>query len=154
MSRFLHCFLFFIIDTVIVVLLTGDRLGWRLCLGSCCQKLRSVWSSSSHWSSGYRTSDTGKKSLWIGAIDSPAGSVPKAPALRKQIQIQVLNIYKNQNGDIFDLLPTCLIFLSIFLMLFLKTTFQIFGDNYHVPMLQAFSDSLTNTLLNTYWTPL
>lgn len=54
--------------------------------------------------------DTGEKSLWIGAVDFQAGSGPKVLALRKQTQIQILNIHKNQNGDIFDLLPTCLTF--------------------------------------------
>lgn len=62
--------------------------------------------------------DTGEKSLWIGAVDSQVGSGPKALALRKQTQIQILNIHKNQNGDIFDLLPTCLTFFSFFLFFF------------------------------------
>ena len=42
--------------------------------------------------------------------DTGEKSGPKALALRKQTQIQILNIHKNQNGDIFDLLPTCLTF--------------------------------------------
>lgn len=32
----------------------------------------------------------------------------------KQTQIQILNIHKNQNGDIFDLLPTSLTFFVFF----------------------------------------
>lgn len=68
-----------------------------------------------------RWGDTGEKCLWIGAVDSQAGSGPEAPVLRKKTQIQILNIHKNQNGDIFDLLPTCLTSFFLFFFFFFKS---------------------------------
>lgn len=55
LSPFLRYFLFFIIDTVIVVLLMDRRLGWGLCLWLCFQQRPSLGSSPSHRPSSYKT---------------------------------------------------------------------------------------------------
>lgn len=97
-------------ETVVVVLLTGHKLE-RGCICDCVSRSVGPWGV--HPPLGLpatRWGDIGEKRLWIGAVDSQVGSGPKAPTLRKQTQIQILNIHKNQNGDIFDLLPTCLTF--------------------------------------------
>jgi hypothetical protein len=101
----LHCLSFFPID-VKVVLLVGHRLEWAVLVivfpeVSCIHSHAGFPTRvGEHW---------GEKALNWGC-SSQAGSVPKAPAFRKQIQIQILNIHKNQNGGTFDLLPARLTF--------------------------------------------
>lgn len=111
-------FLFFTIDMITVVLLTGWSGGY-VC--DCVSRSLRLWGVHPHTGlPATERGDAGEKSLWMGAAASQAGSGPKAPALRKQTQIQILNIHKNQNGDIFDLLPTCLTFFLSFFLFFLK----------------------------------
>ena len=122
---FLCYFLFFIINMVIVVLLVGHSWGGVvLCLCQCFQKPWSMGSSPLHLPSSYKTGVTlGRRVFELGLLILRLALGPRRLCSEKQTQIQILNIHKNQNGDIFDLLPTCLtFFLSSFP--FLKSNCQ------------------------------
>lgn len=68
-------------------------------------------SSPLHLPSSYKTGVTpGRRVFELGLLILRLALGPRRLRSEKQTQIQILNIHKNQNGDIFDLLPTCLTF--------------------------------------------
>lgn len=81
-----------------------------LCLRSVSRSL-GLLESPLHLPSSYKTGVTlGRRVFELGLLTLRLALGPRRLRSEKQTQIQILNIHKNQNGDIFDLLPTCLTF--------------------------------------------